>query len=182
MKLYDFSAKTMNNDTLKLEELKGKVLLIVNSATECGFTHQYEALGKLHTKYAEKGLVILDFPCNQFGGQAPGTTEEIQDFCIAKFCLPYKVMDKIEVNGENELPLYTYLKEQKGFNGFKKDHELTPILEDILSKADPDFAKKTDIKWNFTKFLVDQNGEVVARFEPVEDMQDVENAIVSLLK
>ena len=158
---------------------KGKTLLIVNTATGCGFTPQYEALEKLYEQYREQGFVVLDFPCNQFGEQAPGTIEEIKDFCTLKYGTKFPLFEKIEVNGENESPLYTYLKSQKGFEGFTG--ERADAMNAMLKKKDKDYASKPDIKWNFTKFLVDKQGNVVARFEPTAGMDEVEKAIRALL-
>ncbi len=178
--IYDYTIDTAKGGTLKLADLKGKVILIVNTATGCGFTPQYEPIESLYKNYHDKGLEILDIPCNQFGGQAPGTDEEIGEFCQIHFNTTFPRMKKAEVNGPGELPLYTYLKQQKGFAGFG-DHPLKGILEDLLSKADPDWAQKPDIKWNFTKFVVDRSGKVAARFEPTEDMAAVEEFIKGLL-
>ncbi|MBR1658446.1 MAG: glutathione peroxidase [Synergistaceae bacterium] len=179
--VYDYSVFTPKGEEVKLSAFKGKVLLIVNTATGCGFTPQYEQLEEMYRKYHDKGLEIIDIPCNQFGGQAPGSDDEIHEFCALHFNTTYDQFKKSEVNGSNELPLYTFLKSRKGFEGFDKGHKLTPILEDMLGKADPDFAKKPDIKWNFTKFIVDRNGDVVKRFEPTADMADVEKFAASLL-
>ncbi|MBR4749318.1 MAG: glutathione peroxidase [Abditibacteriota bacterium] len=178
--IYDFSVTTAGGDALQLSDYKGKVILIVNTATGCGFTPQYEPIEQLYRDYHDKGLEILDIPCNQFGGQAPGTDEEIHEFCQIHFNTTFPQMKKAEVNGPGELPLYTWLKQQKGFEGFG-DHPLKGILEDLLSKADPDWDKKPDIKWNFTKFVIDRSGKVAARFEPTEDMSRVEDCIKSLL-
>lgn len=157
MGIYDFKVKDNKGEEVSLEVYKGKVLLIVNTATGCGFTPQYEGLQNLYKKYNEKGLEILDFPCNQFGGQAPGTAEEIADFCGSRYGVAFKQFAKIEVNGENEEPLYTYLKSQK--NGL--------------------FNEK--IKWNFTKFLVDREGNVVDRFPPIETPEKIDKKIEELL-
>ena len=178
--IYDYEVTKANGEKLSLSEYKGKVMLIVNTATGCGFTPQYEPIEKLYKDYHEKGLEILDIPCNQFGGQAPGSDEEIHEFCTLHYNTTFPQMKKSDVNGENELPLYTYLKEQKGFAGFD-EHKLKGLLEDMFSKADPDWAKKSDIKWNFTKFVIDRQGNVVARFEPTADMAKVEECIKSLL-
>ena len=179
-KIYDYSVFTPKGEEVKLSTFAGKVLLIVNTATGCGFTPQYEQLEEMYRKYHDKGLEIIDIPCNQFGGQAPGSDQEIHEFCTLHFNTTYDQFRKSDVNGANELPLYTYLKSQKGFEGFGQ-HKLTPILEDMLGKADPDYAKKPDIKWNFTKFIVDRNGNVVKRFEPTADMAEVESFVASLL-
>ncbi len=181
MSIYDFSVTKVNGEKQELSMYKGKVMLILNSAIKCGFTPQYEQLAKMHNDYADKGLVILDFPCNQFGEQAPGTDEEIEAFCVNKYLLPYILCSKTEVNGENEHPLYTYIKSKMGFRGFPKEHQSTEVLEKMLSKNDPNYAELSDIKWNFTKFLVDKDGNVVKRFEPGEDMKIVEEEIVKLL-
>ncbi len=178
--IYDYNVTTGNGDTLNLGEYKGKVILVVNTATGCGFTPQYAPIEQLYKDYHEKGLEILDIPCNQFGGQAPGTDEEIHEFCTLHYNTTFPQMKKADVNGDNELPLYTYLKSQKGFVGFD-EHELKGLLEDMFTKADPDWAKKPDIKWNFTKFVIDREGNVVARFEPTADMKKVEECIAGLL-
>ena len=178
--IYDFTITTGKGEQLNLADYKGKVILIVNTATGCGFTPQYAPIEKLYEDYHAKGLEILDIPCNQFGGQAPGTDEEIHDFCTVHFNTTFPQMKKANVNGPNELPLYTYLKSQKGFAGLD-EHQYKALLEEMFAKADPDWAKKPDIKWNFTKFVVDRQGNVVARFEPTADMAKVEACIKSLL-
>ena len=157
MPIYDFIVKDNKGVDVPLENYRGKVLLIVNTATGCGFTPQYGGLQNLYEKYAEQGFEILDFPCNQFLSQAPGTAEEIASFCTGRFGVTFKQFAKIEVNGANESPLYTYLKEKKG--GI--------------------FGKR--IKWNFTKFLVDREGKVVARFAPTTTPEKMEKAIKELL-
>ena len=178
--LYDYSVLKANGETLDLKELEGKVILIVNTATDCGFTPQYAPIEQLYRDYHDQGLEILDIPCNQFGGQAPGTDEEIHEFCTVHYNTTFPQMKKADVNGENELPLYTYLKSQKGFEGFQ-DHPYKALLEQMFSNNDPAWASKPDIKWNFTKFVVDRKGNVVARFEPTADMGDVEACVRSLL-
>ena len=178
--IYDYTVVTGKGEELKLSDFTGKVILIVNTATGCGFTPQYAPIEKLYEDYHERGLEILDIPCNQFGGQAPGTDDEIHEFCTVHYNTTFPQMKKADVNGENELPLYTYLKAQKGFEGFD-DHKYKNLLEANFAKADPDWAKKPDIKWNFTKFVVDRDGTVVDRFEPTADMDKVEACITSLL-
>ncbi|MBQ9903624.1 MAG: glutathione peroxidase [Synergistaceae bacterium] len=178
--IYDYSVFTPKGEEVKLSTFAGKVLVIVNTATGCGFTPQYEQLEDMYKKYHDKGLEIIDIPCNQFGNQAPGNDDEIHEFCSLHFNTTYDQFKKSDVNGPNELPLYTFLKSQKGFEGFG-EHKLTAILEDMLGKADPDYAKKPDIKWNFTKFIVDRKGNVVKRFEPTADMAEVEACAASLL-
>ena len=179
--VYDFTVLDRRGKEVSLSEYKGKVLLIVNTATRCGFTPQYEALEAMYKDYKDQGLEILDFPCNQFGQQAPGTEEEIHEFCTLNFGTEFPQFKKIEVNGENESPLFNYLKAQKTFEGFDLNDKLGKLLDEMLSKADPDYAKKSDIKWNFTKFLVDKDGNVVKRFEPTHDMKLVEEEVKKLL-
>lgn len=181
MSIYTIKVLDNKNAEKALSDYTGKVCLIVNTATECGFTPNYEHLQALYEAYRKVGLEILDFPCNQFGNQAPGSAEEIADFCTSRFGVTFPQFAKIEVNGENEHALYRYLKSQKGFAGFDKEHKLTPILHDILSKADPDYEKKSDIKWNFTSFLIDKNGEVVERFEPTTSFDVIEARIKEII-
>lgn len=155
--IYDFVVKDNEGNDVSLEKYKGKVLLIVNTATECGFTPQYEGLEDLYKKYKDRGFEILDFPCNQFGGQAPGSAEEIKTFCSINFGTTFPQFAKIDVNGENEDPLYTFLKKEK---------------KGVMGGA---------IKWNFTKFLVDRDGNVVDRFAPSTKPEDIEEKIEALL-
>lgn len=180
--IYDFTVKTNKGADQSLSEYKGKVILVVNTATKCGFTPQYEDLDSLYDEFSGRGFTILDFPCNQFGGQAPESDEEIEQFCTLRFNTKFPRFKKIDVNGENEIPLYTWLKSQKGFAGFDKNHKLTAILEDMFSKADPDYAQKPDIKWNFTKFLIDSEGNVVKRFEPTATKEVIAPEVEKLLK
>lgn len=178
--IYDYKITTGKGETVDLSDYKGKVIMIVNTATGCGFTPQYEPIEKMYRDYHDKGLEIVDIPCNQFGAQAPGTDDEIHQFCTLHYNTTFPQMKKADVNGENELPLYTYLKSQKGFEGFG-EHQLSALLSDMLSKADPDWDKKPDIKWNFTKFIIDREGNVAARFEPTADMSQVEACVKALL-
>ena len=182
MKIYDFSVKNRKDEDISLKSYKGKVLLIVNTATRCGFTPQYDELENLYEKYNKEGFEVLDFPCNQFGNQAPESNEEIYNFCQLNYKVKFDQFAKVEVNGENAIPLFKYLKEQKGFAGFDPKHKLTSVLTEMLSKNDSDFAKKSDIKWNFTKFLVDKSGNVVARFEPTTSVEVIEQEIKKLLE
>jgi glutathione peroxidase len=158
MGLYDYIVKDAKGNDVSMNEYRGKVLLIVNTATGCGFTPQYAGLQKLYDKYGDRGLEVLDFPCNQFAGQAPGTEEEIHEFCMSRFGTTFRLFAKIDVKGQNAEPLYTYLKKEKG-----------GILGD-------------DIKWNFTKFLVDQTGKVVKRYAPTVTPDSLEKDIEALLK
>ncbi|MBR0023171.1 MAG: glutathione peroxidase [Muribaculaceae bacterium] len=178
----DFTVKDRKGNDVALSEYKGKVLLIVNTATRCGFTPQYEELEALYKSYKDKGLEILDFPCNQFGNQAPGTDEEIAQFCSLNYGTEFPQFKKIEVNGPGEDPLFTFLKKEKGFEGFDLNHPIGGKLDEMMRKMDPDFDKKPDIKWNFTKFLVDQEGKVIARYEPTHDIKLIEQDIVKLLE
>ena len=178
--IYDFTLTDGKGGEVSLKDYEGKVMLIVNTATGCGFTPQYEDLEKMYEAYHEKGLEIIDVPCNQFAGQTPGTDEEIHEFCTLKYHTQFPQMKKADVNGSDELPLYTYLKERKGFEGFGKGPKAF-AMGVMLSKLDKDYKNNPAIKWNFTKFVVDRNGEVVARFEPTADMKEVEKCVASLL-
>ncbi|HHU74338.1 MAG TPA: glutathione peroxidase [Clostridiales bacterium] len=181
MNVYDFTVKDRMGNEVSLSEYQGDVLLIVNSATQCGFTPQYDDLEDLYEKYVDEGFIILDFPCNQFGNQAPGTDDEIYSFCESNYGVKFPVFSKIDVKGENAHPLYKYLISQKGFAGFDEDHELTPVLHKMLSEENPDYQNDPNIKWNFTKFLIDRNGNVVDRFEPTEEIYIIEDRIKELL-
>ena len=178
--VYDFKVKDMDGKEVSLSEYKGKVLLIVNTATKCGFTPQYEELQAMYDEFKDKGLVILDFPCNQFGGQAPGEIAEIHEFCTSKYSTTFPQFDKVDVNGENESPLFAFLKSKQGFKGFGNG-EQAKFMDEMLKKQAPDYASKSDIKWNFTKFLVDSKGNVVARFEPTVSMNFVSTVVSSKL-
>ncbi len=178
--IYDYTVTTGTGEELKLADYKGKVILVVNTATGCGFTPQYEPIEQFYKDYHEKGLEILDIPCNQFGAQAPGSDEEIHEFCTLHYNTTFPQMKKADVNGENELPLYTYLKSQQGFAGFGEGQQ-AEFMKDFLKKMDPDYENNSSIKWNFTKFVVDREGKVVARFEPTADMAMVEECIKALL-
>ena len=181
MNVYDFDVKKMNGEMQAMRDYEGKVLLIVNTASKCGFTPHFEGLEKLYQAYGERGLVIVGFPCNQFAGQDPGTNEEIKEFCSLNYGVTFPMMAKVDVNGENAAPLYQYLKSQKGFKGFDMEHPIAPKLDEILSAADKDYAQNSDIKWNFTKFLVDRNGAVVERFEPTSTPEQIAPSIEKLL-
>ena len=178
--VYDFSLKDKQGNEVSLEQYKGKVLLIVNTATGCGFTPQYEDLEAMYHKLQSKGLEILDIPCNQFGHQAPGSDEEIKEFCTVKFGADFPQFKKSDVNGANELPLYTWLKSEKPcLCGY--DEKLAAVMEKLYNEANPEPRKKDDIQWNFTKFLISRDGQVIARFEPVVDMKEVEKQVEAAL-
>lgn len=180
MSIYDYSVEKANGEMLDLNDYRGKVILIVNTATGCGFTPHYEPLEAMYEKYHEAGLEIIDVPCNQFAGQAPGTDEEIHEFCTLKYNTQFPQMKKAEVNGENAIPLYKYLKSQKSFEGFGKG--AMALAMSAMSKArDKNYKNSSEIKWNFTKFVADRQGNIVARFEPTEDMKNVEAFVASLI-
>lgn len=178
MPIYDYTVKDRKGNDVSIGDFKGKVLLVVNTATGCGFTPQYEGLEKLYEKYHEQGLEILDFPCNQFANQAPGTDDEIHEFCTFKYKTQFDQFKKIDVNGENEEPFWSYLKSQKGFEGFDLKGK---VLIPVVKAMDKDYKNNPDIKWNFTKFLVDRQGNVVDRFEPTITPEKIEKRIQELL-
>ena len=174
--VYDFSLNDKKGAEVSLSKYDNKVLLIVNTATGCGFTPQYEDLEAMYGRLKDKGFEILDVPCDQFGHQAPGTDEEITEFCTMKFGTNFPQFKKSEVNGQNALPLFTWLKSQKGFEG-SYEEKLHAIMEKLYNENNSEPRKKDDIQWNFTKFLINRKGEVVARFEPTQDMASVEAAV-----
>lgn len=175
--VFDFSVKTQDGKMVKLDSYKGQYILIVNTATHCGFTPQYEEMQHMYEKFKDDGFVILDFPCNQFGEQAPGSNQEIHNFCTSTFNITFPQFAKVNVNGPDEDPLFTWLKKQKGFEGFDQSNPIGKHLHEAFLKQDPNYAENPDIKWNFTKFLIDREGNVVARFEPTMDMNKVADAI-----
>lgn len=177
---YDQCVPMPKGGELSMSEFKGKAVLIVNTATGCGFTPQYKDIEAMYEKYHDKGLEVLDIPCNQFAGQAPGNDDEIHEFCTLKYKTQFPQMKKSDVNGENELPLYTFLKSKQGFKGFGKGPKAL-IMDTMLKKIDKDYKNNPDIKWNFTKFLVDRNGEVIARFEPMDDLKKLDALIEKTL-
>ena len=179
MSIYDYKVKNRNGEEISISDYKGKVLIIVNTATGCGFTPQYEGLEKLYKEYHDKGLEILDFPCNQFGNQAPGTDDEIHEFCALKYNTTFDQFAKSDVNGENELPLYTFLKDaiaEDTIEGMKNKMAMKAVEK--MSKT---YVEKKDIKWNFTKFLVDREGNVVGRYSPTYNPEDMEAKIKELI-
>ena len=180
MSIYDFSVTTPKGEEISMKDYEGKVLLIVNTATGCGFTPQYKDLEEIYEAFHDRGLEIIDVPCNQFAGQTPGTDEEIHEFCTLKYNTRFPQTKKSDVNGENQLPLFGYLKSQKGFEGF--GHGPAALaMGMMLKKIDKDYKTNPDIKWNFTKFVVSRTGEVAARFEPTADMKAVRACVESLL-
>ena len=180
MGFYDLSVEKTDGTQLPMKEFEGKVVLVVNTATGCGFTPHYKDLEDMFEKYHEQGFEIVDVPCNQFAGQTPGTDEEIHEFCTLHYNTKLPQMKKADVNGETAIPLFRYLKEQKGFEGFGKGAKAL-AMGLMLKKIDKNYQSNPEIKWNFTKFLVDRQGNVVARFEPTQDMKDVDKAVAALL-
>lgn len=182
---YDYSVTDQRGNEVKMSDFRGKVVLVVNTATGCGFTPHYEPLEKMYEDLHDKGLEILDIPCNQFAGQTPGTDEEVTQFCTLNYGTKFPQLHKSCVNnnpekGEEELPLYTFLKSQKGFEGFGHGPKAM-AMGALLHKIDKNYKSNPDIKWNFTKFLVDRQGNVVARFEPTANMDDVRAAVEKLI-
>ena len=179
MSIYDLKVKTRKGEDFDLSNLKGKVSLVVNTATGCGFTPQYEAIEKLYEKYHDKGFEVLDFPCNQFGHQAPGTDDEIHEFCTAKHETKFDQFSKINVNGENESEVYNILKKEQPNEepqGLKNKMAMKAI-----SKISTTCKKPGDIAWNFTKFLVDKEGHAVKRYDPTFNPSDIEKDLLKLL-
>lgn len=179
MSIYEMTVRDITGNDISMETFRGKVLLIVNTATGCGFTPQYEGLQKLYETYGEKGLEILDFPCNQFAGQAPGTEEEIVTFCKGRFGVTFRQFAKIDVNGDQESPLFAFLKSQiqdEAVDGIK-DKATMKIVEKLSTST----KKPGDIRWNFTKFLVDREGNVIGRFAPTVKPEELEQKILEVL-
>ena len=178
--VYDFKVKDRAGNEVSIGDFAGKVLLVVNTATGCGFTPHYEPLEAMYRDLKDKGFEILDFPCNQFANQAPGTDEEIHEFCTVKFGTEFPQFAKIDVNGENADPLFIHLAEEKPFEGFGKGLKAA-ALNKFAKKNSKKYGEKAYIMWNFTKFLIDRNGEIVARFEPTKDIDDVRKAVEELV-
>lgn len=179
MNIYDFKVQARDGSEVALSDYRGKVLLIVNTATGCGFTPQYDELQKLYDEFKDKGLEILDFPCNQFGNQAPGSDEEIHTFCTGRFGITFPQFAKVDVNGDRADPLFKWLTEHTTFDGFGKS-PMALLLSGVVKKTDKDYKNNGKIKWNFTKFLIDRNGNIVARFEPT-DMKQLKSKIEACL-
>ena len=181
--IYDITVKDIDGSDVSLASYKGKVLLIVNVASKCGLTPQYEGLEALYLKYKDQGLEILAFPCNQFLGQEPGTNEEIQSFCSLNYNVTFPLFDKVDVNGENESPLYTYLKEQAPFKGYPEGTEdFAAMLDEIHQKTGTGFDQGDAIRWNFGKFLVSKDGKNIMRFEPMVSQTELEADIQRMLE
>ncbi|TNJ61212.1 glutathione peroxidase [Paenibacillus hemerocallicola] len=179
MSVYDFKVKNIRGEEAGLDQYEGKVLLIVNTASKCGLTPQYSDLQKLYEQYKDRGVVVLGFPCNQFGAQEPGTNEEIHTFCQLNYGVTFPLFDKIDVLGPEQHPLYGYLTEQAPFEGFDPENERGKRLASMLEREGK--LESNDIKWNFTKFLVDRGGNVVGRFESPVEPAVIAPAIEALL-
>ena len=181
MSIYDYKLIAGDGSEVSMEQYRGKVLLIVNTATGCGFTPHYKPIEEMYEEFRDKGFEVIDVPCNQFAGQTPGTDEEIHEFCTLKYNTQFPQMKKSDVNGPDALPLFTYLKEQKGFGGFGHG-PMALAMSAMLKKIDKDYKTSPDIKWNFTKFVVDRSGNVVERFEPTANMDKVRACVAALVE
>lgn len=179
MSVTEFKAKTIRGEEASLAAYEGKVLLIVNTASKCGFTAQYSDLQKLYEQYKDQGLVVLGFPCNQFGAQEPGSNDEIHTFCQLNYGVTFPLFDKIDVKGEDQHPLFAYLTEQAPFEGFDLEHPRGKRMSDMLERSG--MLDGNDIKWNFTKFLIDRDGRIVKRFESPVEPADIAPEIEKLL-
>ena len=179
MNVYDFTVTAQDGSQVNLRDYAGKVLLIVNTATACGFTPQYGPMQEIYEEFHDKGLEILDFPCNQFAEQAPGTDEEIHSFCQGRFGVTFPQFSKIDVNGDDAIPLYKYLTTNTAFEGFGGPMGL--VLAPIVKKMDKDYKNNGNIKWNFTKFLIDREGNIVERIEPTTSMEKVKAKVEAVL-
>ena len=180
MGFYDLHVEAADGTQVALSDYKGKVVLVVNTATGCGFTPHYEPIEAMYEKYRDQGFEVIDVPCNQFAGQAPESDEEIHQFCTLKYNTQFPQMKKTDVNGENATELFVWLKSQKGFEGFGKGLKAL-AMSAMLKKIDKDYKNNAEIKWNFTKFVIDRDGNCVARFEPTADMKKVEECVASLI-
>ena len=180
MGIYDFKVKAQDGSEVALSDYEGKVLLIVNTATGCGFTPQYDELQNIYEEFKDRGLEILDFPCNQFGDQAPGSDEEIHTFCTGRFGITFPQFSKVDVRGEGAIPLYKWLEANSRFEGFDKN-PMGMMLGGVVKKMDKDYKNNGSVKWNFTKFLIDKNGQIAARFEPMTSLKKVKDKIQEMI-
>ena len=180
MNIYDLKVTAADGSEVSLSDYQGKVIMVVNTATGCGFTPHYEPIEKMYEDFHEKGFEVIDVPCNQFAGQTPGTDEDIHDFCTLKYHTQFPQMKKSDVNGENAIELFKYLKSQKGFEGFGKGPKAL-AMGMLLKTIDKNYKNNPEIKWNFTKFIIDRKGEVIARFEPTADMKTVRECVEKLV-
>jgi len=181
MTIYDFSANSIGGKSIDFDKYKGKVLIIANTASKCGFTPQYEDLQKLYEQYKDAGLEILGFPCNQFEGQEPEANEKVQAFCSMNYGVSFQLFEKTDVRGNDAHPLFKYLIEKAPFKGFDLNHPIGKILQSLLQEKHPEFLLDDSIKWNFTKFLIDKDGNIAGRYEPTTSPLDMEDDIKKLL-
>lgn len=178
--IYDFKMNDLEGEQIDFSQYKGKVILIVNTASQCGLTPQYEGLEKLYEEYKDKGLVILGFPCNQFLGQEPGDAKEIRSVCLKNYGVTFPMFEKIDVNGKNEAPLYTFLKKKAPFKGYPNE-DFGKQLDEIHKKTGTGYEKGDNIRWNFGKFLVSKDGKTIKRFEPMVEPKELEKEIIKML-
>ncbi len=178
MGIYDFKVRKMDGTEQDLADYRGKLVMVVNTATGCGFTPQYEDLQKLYDEFKDQGFEILDFPCNQFKEQAPGSDEEIHTFCKGRFGITFPQFSKVDVLGENADPLFKYLSENTEFQGFGAKGL---VLGPVVKAMDKDYKNNGNVKWNFTKFLISREGEIIGRFEPTLDMKKVREAVAKAI-
>ncbi len=181
MSIYNFNAKTINEEEVSLEKYKGQVLIIANTASKCGFTPQYKDLEVLYKKYKDRGFNVLGFPSNQFAEQEPGSSSDIKNFCEINYGVTFDLFQKGDVRGNDAQPLFKYLSEEKTFQGLDLNHASGKLLNTMLKEKFPEILVGNGVKWNFTKFLVNRDGEVVGRFEPTTEPLDMEEEILKLL-
>ena len=180
MSIYEYEYVSIEGKPVKMSEYKDKVLLLVNTASKCGFTYQYGGLEELYKKYKDRNFVVIGFPCNQFAGQEPGAEKEISEFCSVRFGVTFPLSQKVDVREENAIPLFKYLTDQKGFQGLGKGIKAASLSMMLKSKYKDSF-NDNQIKWNFTKFLVDRKGNVTGRYEPTVDPEKIAEDIEKLL-
>lgn len=181
MSIYQFEVPQVNGQTVPLSQYEGKVLLIVNTASKCRFTPQYDDLQKLYLQYKDQPFEILGFPCNQFGEQEPGTSQEAAAFCQLNYGVTFPIFAKVDVNGQNAHPLFQYLKQKAPFRGFDESNIQEKLLKMMIFEKNPEWLVGDNIKWNFTKFLIDQRGQVVKRYEPTDELDEIRQDIQTLL-
>lgn len=181
MSIYDFKVNDIDGNEVSLDTYKGKVIIIVNTASKCGYTPQFQDLQLLYEKYEDKGLVILGFPCNQFLGQEPGNNDEVKSFCLLNYGVTFPMFEKVDVRGINALPLFNFLIEEKPFEGFNLENMQQKLLYSVISEKYPESLVDNSIKWNFTKFVIDRSGNIINRFEPFVEPMDMEEDIIKLL-
>ncbi|MGZ9582911.1 glutathione peroxidase [Paenibacillus marinisediminis] len=181
MSIYNYDVTTLTGEQFSLERYKGKVLIITNTASKCGFTPQYADLQRLYTRYKEQGMEIIGFPCNQFGEQEPGSNTEVGKFCELNYGVTFTITEKTDVRGPEAHPVFKELVNAAPFKGFDEDHFHAKLLNKILEEKYPHYLHDDSIKWNFTKFLIDREGNIVERYEPTTDPMDMEDAIRDLL-